>query len=98
MKELQKELPGGLASLGMKPCHTPFAGKSLPVVRQRTHPKVGFDIRSSQGEAKTKHKICIDFDRALPREHLNPSTMCVQLSEEHQLEGLYQLNLVHYKL
>jgi len=35
MKELQKELPGGLASLGMKPCHTPFAGKSLPVVRQR---------------------------------------------------------------
>jgi hypothetical protein len=31
MKELQKELPGGLASLGMKP----FAGKSLPVVRQR---------------------------------------------------------------
>jgi hypothetical protein len=26
MKELQKELPGGLASLGMKP----FAGKSLP--------------------------------------------------------------------
>jgi len=35
MKELQKELPGGLASLGMKPRHTPFAGKSLPVVRQR---------------------------------------------------------------
>jgi len=29
MKELQKELPGGLASLGMKPRHTPFAGKSL---------------------------------------------------------------------